>query len=203
MIESLHRFGMVYILENVEAKRVKVGFTTRSVENRRIDVNQMHLGTRATCQVCGTRLHVKRILQQRLIPKHVLSGWPCRGSNSLPLEKDTSLAKEYLEELKASHEKLIGNEKGSNTRRINTLEERIKKFENFKKPLGVWKINTIYSTNNAEDVEKKSHKLLSTFIDADSQFGEVFCCSIEEARMAVETVIAELGLVDSTEKEII
>lgn len=202
MIESRDRYGMVYILENVEAKRVKVGVTTSSVVKRRIDVNQMHLGTKGTCQVCGGRYRLKQVLQQRLIPKHAVSGWNCPGSNSLSLEKDTSLAKAYLEELKVSYEELTGSEKNSNTRKINKLEERIKKFENFIRPLGVWKINTVYSTNRAEEVERKSHQLISSFIDANFQIGEVFSCSVEEARRAIETVITELGLVDTTEKEI-
>lgn len=195
--------GKVYILENPEAGLVKVGMTNNEVENRRIEVNQMWLGTKGTCQICGVRIQVKRINHQRLIPKHVISGGPCPGGNYLPLEKDTTLAKAHLEKMRTNHVELTGNVMGSNTRRINTLEERIKRFEAFDKRLGVWKINTVYYTDNAENVELRTHGVLSRFLNTNMQFGEVFSCSVEEARKAVETVLEQLGLADSAKKEII
>ena len=48
--------GSVYILENPEAQRVKMGMTTNAVELRLREVNDMWLGRRGTCQICGGRL---------------------------------------------------------------------------------------------------------------------------------------------------
>lgn len=200
MTEIRHQYGMVYILENVEAKRVKVGVTTSSVENRRIDVNQMWLGTKGTCQLCGGRINVNR---QRQIPRHVKSGIVCSGSNLLPLEKDNFLAKSYLEELKIKHRQLSGTDLESSTRMINTLESRIKRFESIGERVGIWRINTVYYTDFAEEVERGSHQLLASYLDVNMQFGEVFSCSIEYARKAVETILEQKGISNKVKKEII
>lgn len=202
MSESRHLRGIVYILSNEEANRVKVGVTNSSVENRCINVNQLWLGTKGTCQACGIRLHLKRYDRKKLMPIHVGVGSDCPGGRALPLEKDSSLAKIRLEKLKKGHEKLTGSTKGSNTRRINVLEERIKKFEKIERQVGVWKINTVYHTDNAVGVEKRAHEILNGSLDENMPLGEVFSCPVERAREVVETTLKELGVSDSATKAI-
>jgi hypothetical protein len=47
--------GVVYILENIEAQRVKVGMTINDVALRLRDANDMWLEHKITCQICGGR----------------------------------------------------------------------------------------------------------------------------------------------------
>lgn len=198
MTDFRHLFGRVYILENKEAKRVKVGMTINCVEKRLEDVNNMWLGIKSTCQICGGR---RLVNHEEFIPKHVVSGFHCPGSNSLPFEKDSSLAISYLIKLKKNHGILEGSSKNSNSRRINALEERIRRFQALSKLLGEWKINTVYQTNSAEDVELRSHEILSDYLDKDVPFGEVFLCSVAEAMNAVELVLDQLDLLQSAKKK--
>lgn len=200
MTDFRHLYGKVYILENYEAKRVKVGMTINYVDKRLEDVNNMWLGIKATCQICGGRRLVNRI---GFIPKHAVSGVHCPGSNSLPFEKNSSLAISYLIELKNKHGVLIGSNKGSNSKQINTLEDRIRRFQAFDRLLGKWKVNTIYQTNSAEDVELRSHKILSEYLDEDVPFGEVFICSVAEATNAVELVLDQLDLLQTAKKQVL
>ena len=113
MVKFSQLRGAVYILENPKAQRVKIGMTINNVADRLRSVNDMWLEFKATCQICGGRCLVN---DKGLIPKHVISGRDCTGGNTLPLEKDVSLAEEYLETLKKNHGELSGNEKGSTTR---------------------------------------------------------------------------------------
>jgi hypothetical protein len=50
-------------------------------------------------------------------------------------------------------------------------------------------------------VEQLAHERLADHLDADAPFGEVFCCSPSDAIEAVETVLSELGLLESARKE--
>lgn len=195
-----HFFGRVYILENEEAKRVKVGMTINRVEERLEDVNNMWLDIKGTCQICGGR---RLINHKGFIPKHVVSGIHCPGSYSRPFEKDSSLAISYLIELKKNHGVLKAGDKVSNSKRINGLEERIERFQGLDKRLGKWKINTVYQTNSAEDVELRSHQILSNYLDKNVPFGEVFSCSVAEAINAVELVLDQLNLLESAKKEVL
>lgn len=195
-----HLFGLVYILENEEAKRVKVGMTINRVEERLEDVNNMWLGIKGTCQICGGR---RLVNHEGFIPKHMVSGIRCLGSSLLPFEKDSSIAISYLIELKNNHGVLRGSSQNSNSKRINGLEERIRRFQALNKLLGVWKVNTVYKTNSAEDVELRSHEILSDYLDNDVPFGEVFICSVAEATNAVELVLDQLDLLQSAKKEVL
>ncbi|MBS0287888.1 MAG: hypothetical protein JSR17_11365 [Proteobacteria bacterium] len=195
-----HLFGRVYILENEVAKRVKIGMTINRVEERLEDVNNMWLGIKGTCQICGGR---RLVNHKGFIPYHVVSGIRCPGSNSLPFEKDSSLAISYLIELKNNHDVLRGSSQNSNSRRINGLKERIRRFQALDKLLGVWKVNTVYHTNSAEDVELRSHEVLSNYLDKDVPFGEVFICSVAEAMNAVELVLDQLDLLQMAKKEVL
>ncbi len=194
-----HLYGRVYILENEEAKRVKVGMTINRVEDRLEDVNNMWLGNKGTCQICGGR---RLVNYEGFIPKHVVSGIRCPGSYSLPFEKDSSLAISYLIELKNNHCILRRSSQNSNSKRINGLKERIRRFQALDKLLGVWKVNTVYHTNSAEDVELRSHEILSDYLDNDVPFGEVFSCSVTEAINAVELILDQLNLLQSAKKEV-
>lgn len=192
----------VYIMENAEASLVKVGITMNSDERRRVEVNQLWLGTQGTCQVCAVRLHVKRINRKKLIPKHPKYGVSCIGSYALPLEKDSTLAREHLMSLKANLKGLTGTEKGSFTRKVNKLEERIKRFEGFNKLEGIWRVDTVYYTAKSEAVESLAHKTLSEYLVSNVPLGEIFRCSVFEARNAVGLALQQLGLSDSARMEI-
>ncbi len=93
--------GVVYILENIAAQRVKVGMTISDVALRLRDANDMWLEHKLTCQVCGTRRLAKlNGFAPRLVPIHVVSGNKCPGGNALPLEGDTGLAESHLQTLR-------------------------------------------------------------------------------------------------------
>ena len=190
-------YGAVYILENSEAQRVKVGMTINAIEGRLEDINFMWNQKRATCQICGRR---RLVNPNGLIPKHVISGAGCSGGGSLPLEKDTSLAESYLQELRLQADLLIGNEKASAVRKFNSLEKRIALYQNISEPVGEWNCNTVFYTKSAERVELLAHKLLEIKLDTGAPFGEVFTCSVIEAVDAVEAALAELGLLESAKK---
>jgi DNA-directed RNA polymerase subunit RPC12/RpoP len=191
--------GTVYILENPKAQRVKIGMTINDAAERLKSVNDMWLERKATCQICGGR---RLINEKGLIPKHVISGIGCPGGDALPLEKDVSLAEEYLENLKKNHSKLSGSEKGSTTRIVNNLKNRIELHRNHDQPIGMWKINTVFYTESAEEVELLSHEILADYLDTQALFGEVFSCSASKATEAIESALSKLGLLHSARKEI-
>ncbi len=197
MTEFRYLRGAVYIFENPEANRVKVGMTINNVVDRLGDVNDKWLERKVTCQICGVRLVVNR----GLVPQHVLSGRNCRGGNELPLEKDVALAELRLENMKNLLSELSGSEKGSATRQIKTLAKRIGLYRHWEQTVGVWQLNTAFYTECAEQVELLSHEILAERLDKNAPFGEVFCCSVSEATEAVETVLSQLGLLHSAKKE--
>src|SRR6185503_15000121 len=161
MIAFRYLFGAVYILENVEAQRVKVGMTINDVAGRLGDANDMWLGRTITCQICGGRL----VNVRGHVPRHVVSGKGCPGGNALPLEKDLTLAEFHLKDMKGRHAGLSGSEKGSVTRVVRTLEERIERYRHYKRPVGVWQFSVGFYTECAEQVELLSHELLAERLD--------------------------------------
>ncbi|MFC1808969.1 hypothetical protein ACFL3D_02450 [Candidatus Omnitrophota bacterium] len=194
--------GAVYIFENSEAGRVKVGLTCiglNQVVDRLRDINDMWLGRKATCQICGGRRLVDKV--EGLLPQHVVSGIRCPGTGALPLEKDITLAESYLEKMKNRLSELSGVEKKSTVRRVNTLEKRIDKFRYYNGPVGEWQSRVIFYTKGAERVEPLSHEILAKYLDKQAPFGEIFCCSVSVATEAVETALSQLGLLDSVRKE--
>lgn len=190
-------YGAVYIFENSEAQRVKVGMTINDIEGRLEDINYMWNQKRATCQICGRR---RLVDCNGLIPKHVISGKGCSGGEFLPLEKDTRLAVLHLEELRLQADLLMANEKASAVRKFNSLEKRIALYRGIAEPVGEWKCNTVYYTKSAERVELLAHKFLEGKLDTSAPFGEVFSCSMIEAADAVEDALAKLGLLGSAKK---
>ena len=201
MTDFRHMYGAVYIFENLEAQRVKVGMTinaTNKITDRLKDVNAIWLGQKAMCQICGTRRFIN---DQGLIPKHVVSGKKCPGGNSLPIEKDTIQSVSYLEEIKERYSNFSGSEKGSFTRIINNLEKRIEKYRHKSNPVGTWELRVAYYTDCAEEVELLSHKILDDSLDHQAPLGEIFCCSVSEATKVVEQALSQLDLLDSARKE--
>lgn len=199
MVIFRHLRETVYILENPKAQRVKIGMTINDVADRLRSVNDMWLEFKVTCQICGGR---RLVNDKGLIPKHVTSGRGCPGGDASPLEKDLSLAEEYLENLKKSHSELSGNEKGSTTRIVKNLEKRIELHRNHDQPVGMWQTSTVFYTDSAEGVELLSHEILANRLDTKALFGEVFCCSVPEATEAIETALSQLGLLHSAKKEV-
>jgi hypothetical protein len=201
--EFRYLHGAVYILENLEAQRVKVGMTINEVALRLRDVNDMWLEYKVTCQICGGRRLAKLIgPKPRLVPRHVVSGKDCPGGNALPLEADLTLAKSHLDSLKSHLSKASGTERGSVRRRINTLEERIKLRPQHSRAVGVWRIGVVFYTKCAEQVELLSHEFLEERLDRVAPLGEVFCCTASEAGEAVERALNQLGLLHTARREI-
>ena len=195
MTEFRYLRGAVYILENLSAQRVKVGMTTNDVALRLKDANDIWLEHKVTCQICGGRRLAKvNGLAPRLVPKHVVSGINCPGGNALPLEGDIALAKAHVANLKLRVGEASGNDKGSMMRQIKTLEERVRLRRQHSRAVGIWKIGTVYYTECAEQVELLSHEFLADHLDKVAPFGEVFSCSMSDAREAVERALNQLGL---------
>ena len=190
--------GTVYILENPSAQRVKVGMTINNAVDRLRDVNDMWLQRKVTCQICGGKL----LRSGMLVPRHVVSGKSCSGGEILPLEKDITHAQLYLDKMKKLRGNVSGSERGSVTRIIKTLEKRIELYQQYEAPVGMWKLNTSFFTECAEQVELLSHEILANHLDEQAPFGEVFRCSVAEAEEAVETALGQLGLLDSARKEV-
>ena len=196
MIEFRYLHGAVYILENAKAQRVKVGMTINNVVDRLGHVNDMWLGRKVTCQICGGRL----VNIGGQVPEHGGSVRGCPGGDALPLERDVTLAESHLEVMKNRLSKLSGSEKGSVARKIRTLAKRIGVYRHHERT-GVWQLSAAFYTECAEQVELLSHEILAERLDKEAPFGEVFCCSVSEATEAVETALTQLGLLDSAKKE--
>ena len=199
MTEFRYMRGTVYILENLKAQRVKVGMTVNDVALRLKDVNDMWFRLKLTCQICGRRRLAKvnwrkpRVLP-RLMPRHIVSGVRCPGGDALPLESDIELAKAHVENLRTRVARATGSERGSLVRQIDTLGERIRLRGQQGDPVGKWRINTVYYTDCAEQVELLAHKVLAEHLDRTAPFGEVFDCSISQAQAAIEKTLEELSL---------
>ena len=198
MTEFRQMYGAVYILENTEAQRVKIGMTINLIDGRLKDVNDKWLGKKTTCQICGTR---RQTSKDGLMPSHRISGEKCRGGNQLPLEKDVCLAEAYLKKLELESDELFCSEKGSNTVIVKHLKKRIDRFRDYEQPLGVWRLSTAFYTDSAEKVELLAHEKLADCLDNEASFGEVFRCSVEEASETVVSVLGQLGLEISKERK--
>lgn len=199
MVDFLYSHGAVYILENLKAERVKVGMTAIGVNDvldRLRDVNDMWQERKVTCQICGGRL----VNVAKRVPQHVKSGVRCPGGNAFPLERDVALAESYLVTMKGRLSELSGNQKGSATRIVNTLERRIERYRQHNRPVGEWQLSVAFYTEGVAEVESLSHKILRKHLDKQAPFGEVFCCSVSEATKAVETALSQLGFLHSAKK---
>src|SRR5437867_11974928 len=117
MIEFRYLRGAVYIVENAKAQRVKVGMTINNVVDRLGHVNDMWLGRKVTCQVCGGRL----VNIGGHVPQHGGTGRVSPGGYALPLERDMALAESHLQDMTNLLSELFASVKGSFPRRISTL----------------------------------------------------------------------------------
>ena len=198
MVDFCHLPGAVYIFENPQTQRVKIGMTINDVLDRLKSLNDMWLERKVTCQICGGRRNVN---SWGFIPKHIASGKDCPGGNSLPLEKDVAIAETHLDDLKFWIKCLSGSEKGSATKKAKKLEKRIELYRNHKQPVGEWKFRVAFYTECAEQVELLSHEILVGRLDKQAPLGEVFCCSVSEATGAIETALRQLGLFHAARKE--
>jgi len=192
MPEFLFPSGAVYILENTEARRVKVGMTglgTSSVESRLREVNDKWLERKVTCQICGTRLN--NVAGR--VPTHQISGNRCIGGGEWPLEKNVDVAALSRKSLQSQLSDLTGADLGAAVRRIKTLTSRIEKYREHKSPVGCWEFRIAFYTASAAEVERLSHKKLAAQADEAAPIGEVFCCSVTDAMAAVEAALVEAG----------
>jgi hypothetical protein len=190
MTEFRYLPGTVYILENSEVQRVKVGMTINNAADRLSDVNDMWLERKVTCQICAGRL----LNRGGLVPQHVKSGIRCPGGNALPIERDVTLAESHLANVKSSLNELSSSEKGSATRIANNLRRRIERYRQYSRPMGKWQVRVTFYTRCAEQVELLTHEILEKHLDKQAPFGEVFYCSVSAASEAVESVLNQLGL---------
>lgn len=180
----------VYILQNAEADRVKVGMTGSNVYLRLQEVNDTWLEHRLTCQVCGSRRLAKpSALSPRCMPKHTSLGRECPGGGQPPLEWDTSVAAEHLRAMKTS---VARGDKVSLTRQIRTLEQRINLRSQHSRAVGSWVLDSVIPTDRASEVERRTHELLAAHLDTAAPLGEVFRCSLAEAKAAVDRALHEL-----------
>ena len=125
------------------------------------------------------------------MPRHVLSGKHCSGSNAPPFEKDTGVAKLELHRLERLIEEFRGVEKSSAITRIKNLKKVIHSYTNTPRQIGTWQILASYPLEDAYQVEAIAHQMLSTHLDRGAPIGEVFACSSEMAIAAVEAAIAK------------
>lgn len=189
----LNLSGTIYILENLEASRLKIGVTINNPVERLKDVSRMWHGTKGICQVCSSR---RLLLPDGRMPKHVLSGNHCYGSGALPIESDVTIASQELNRLKANLELKVGRAKGSAAKRVKSLECLIEAYRNKPIQVGTWQMCTSFVTSNAYRVEQIIHELLANYLDESAPFGEVFTCSATEAIVAVEKALAQVGYAD-------
>lgn len=201
MRRYLYPTGSVYVLVNTTAKRSKVGMTgigVNDVAERLRDINEMWSERKVTCQICSGRL----LNMGGQVPSHVKSGARCRGGSAPPLEKSVALAEKEMEETKARLSSLLGSEKGSATRIVNTLAKRIEQYRCYSRPVGEWEFSVAYFTEGVAEVEALAHQKLTASADLQAPFGEVFCCSATEAAEAIECAMSELGLLTSAVKRL-
>src|SRR5256886_14528458 len=178
MIEFRYLHGAVYIFENAKAQRVKVGMTINNVVDRLGHVNDMWLGRKVTCQVCGGRL----VNIGGHVPQHGGSGRGCPGGNALPLERDTALAESHLENMTNLLSELSGSEKGSVTRKVRTLAKRIGLYRQYERTAGAWQLSTVFYTACAEQVELLSHEILAERLDKKLHLEKSFVAQCQRPR---------------------
>jgi len=139
--------------------------------------NDHWLGNASTCQICLTRRLTGR---DGRVPKH-----NCRGDGELPLEQDTTLARQKLAEMKA-YEASLEKPKKRPSKRIQTFERRIPIYEaHFASQPEPWVLVDTVKVEDVEATEKVVHRLLAEYLDTEALIGEVFTCSVERARKAL------------------
>jgi hypothetical protein len=122
------------------------------------------------------------------MPRHVLGGMPCGGSNHPPLHIDTKHAEQEVANLKNElHEGL--SSKISIIKKINGHKNRIEFFKTFKAE-GEWTLFATWKIADAYYCEEMVHSKLEKFKYDLAPFGEVFKYPSENTRQLVTEVIA-------------
>ncbi len=175
----------VYILENKDAQRIKIGATLNHPDERLIDVSRMWRAVKGRCQICLCW----RMLNKGLMPKHVLSGKHCIGSGQLPLERNTNLAEEQLSILKERLPNLRGTESNYATKRIKNLNKILQNYKDNPVRYGKWELKALFNNDEAYSIEALAHKALDAHLDKTTPFGEVFSCTLEVAIQVIEEIL--------------
>lgn len=198
-----YMYGAVYIFDNPGARRVKIGMTTNRISDRLLALNDMWVGRKVTCQICGGRRNSIRgyVPQHAWTGPHPRVGFNCPGGKALPFERDTKIAEAYLEDLVKRQEQMRAVEKGSATRIINTLKKRIELYRSYVRPTEDWRFHVGFYTQGAEKAELLSHEILASRLDKQVPLGEVFDCSVIEAEAAVTEALSQLGFLATARRE--
>ena len=176
----------MYILENIEAQRIKIGATLNHPDDRLTDIARMWRAFKGRCQICLNW----RMLNKGVMPKHVLSGHYCSGSGQLPLERCTKLAEMQLIDLQEKHPILKGSDLNYATKRIKNLLKILQSYKDNPVRIGKWQLRASFETESAYLIEKTVHKALAEHLDKSAPFGEVFLYSVEEAITVIEQAIS-------------
>jgi hypothetical protein len=179
----------VYILQNKEVQRIKIGATLNHPNDRLVDIARMWRSFKGRCPICLNW----RMLNKGILPRHVLSGNHCSGSGELPLERSTHLAEKQLIDLQERLPQLRGRDLNYATKRIKNLLKVLQNYKENPVRLGKWELITSYKTDSAYLIEKVVHKALATHLDKTAPFGEVFLCSVDEAVSVIEEAIKVHG----------
>ncbi len=175
----------VYILENKDVKRIKIGATINHPDARLTDIARMWRAFKGRCQICLNW----RMLDKGLMPKHVLSGHHCAGSGKFPLERSTELAEMQLRDLQEQFPQLRGTDLNFATKRIKNLQKILQNYKESPIRQGKWKLITYFETDSAYLIEGVAHEKLAEYLDKNAPFGEVFTCSTEVAITVIEEAI--------------
>lgn len=175
----------VYILQNKEAQRIKIGATLNNPDARLLDINRMWSGIKGRCQICLNW----RMLNDGRLPNHVLTMKHCPGSGELPFEYSIDLAEKQLLDLEENCRRNKGAAHNFATKRIKNLRNALVNYKENPVRIGKWELLTSYKTDSAYLIEKVVHKALVTHLDKTAPFGEVFLCSVDEAVSVIEEAI--------------
>lgn len=175
----------VYILENKDAKRIKIGATINHPDGRLTDIARMWRAFKGRCQICLNW----RMLDKGLMPKHVLSGHHCLGSGTFPLERSTELAEMHLRDLQEQLSQLKGTDLSFATKRIKNLKKILQNYKENPIRQGNWELITYFETDSAYLIEAVVHEKLAEYLDKNAPFGEVFTYSTEDAIKVIEAAI--------------
>lgn len=177
----------VYILENYDAKRIKIGATLNHPEDRLLDINRMWKAIKGRCQICLSW----RMLSDGRMPNHVLAMNHCPGSGEPPLEFSTKLANEQLIDLQGRSPWLSGSDLNHATKRIKNLEKILHNYNENSTRLGSWEIRAAFKIDFAYIIEGIIHQELAAYLDKTAPFGEVFNYPAENAIESIEIAIKQ------------
>ena len=177
----------VYILENINAKRIKIGATVNHPEDRLLDINRMWKAIKGRCQICLCW----RMLTDGRMPNHVLSMNHCAGSGQLPLEYSTKLAKEQLLDLQGQIPWLSGSDLNYASKRIKNLQKILQNYNENPTRSGSWVLRAMFKIDFAYAIEEIIHRQFAAYLDQSAPFGEVFDYPAQGAIESIENAIEQ------------